>query len=264
MSDKLAKLDESAPVRALAPQSFNDVARMSSALAQAKGFVPRDLLGQPHAIAAAIMTGMEIGIGPMQSLRSIYVIDGRPMLSADLLLSLAIRGGVRPQWLHTDAERAHLRLTRAGFEPHEHTFTIAEAKLAGLAGRGNWTKYPAAMLRARCLSAACRAYCPDVIGSGVYVEGEIEASDERDEEPQRRREEPDTIEGQLAEAERPRRAVMSDCTTKEQLAAWVQTNAVALQRNGGKSLDKVVEYAHGVGVEDPITWVNGLLKGVAA
>lgn len=153
------------------------IGSMSKVLSEARGFVPRDMVGQPHAIAAAILTGQELGIGPMQSLRSVHVIDGRPTIGADLMLALAIRAGVRHQWIESTEQVARLRLTREGFEPHEHTFSIREAQAARLTGKGNWQKYPAAMLRARCLSAALRAFCPDVLGSGVYVEGEID--DER-------------------------------------------------------------------------------------
>jgi hypothetical protein len=255
------------------PQSFNDVARMARALSEARGFVPREMIGNPNAIAAAIMTGMEIGIGPMQALRSIYVIDGRPMIAADLMLALAIRAGVRPHWIHSDAERAHLRLTRDGFEAHEHVFTIAEAKQAGLAGRGNWTKFPAAMLRARCLSAAMRAFCPDVIGSGVYVEGEIEPEPRR---PSVRSE--DTIEGEIASEKSdapPARAQsngngngkkppslaesIAPVVEADELAAWCRKYAAAVKRKGAEAIAHVVAHGEskcGVSAEQVRTWLG--------
>jgi len=160
----------------IAPTTFDGVWQMAERLHGAKGFIP-SALNTPGAIAACILTGLELGLGPMQSLRSIHVIEGRPMLSADLMLSIALRSGVRAKWLAQTDTGAHVRLTRAGHEPHEHTFTAIDAKRAGLDRRQNWQRYPAAMLRARCISAALRAYCPDVLGAGVYVEGEIEADE---------------------------------------------------------------------------------------
>ena len=157
----------------LAPTTWEDAKAMSSALSKARGFVPDSFIGQPHAILAVVMTASELGIGPMRALRSIHVVKGRPVLSSELMLSLAIERGVRPQWLEQSDTQAQLKLTRAGFADHVHTFTSEDAKRAGLWGKGNWATYPAAMLRARCLSAAMRAYCPDVLG-GAYVEGELD------------------------------------------------------------------------------------------
>jgi hypothetical protein len=37
-----------------------------------------------------------------------------------------------------------------------------------VAGKDNWKRHPAAMLRARCTSAAMRAFCPEYLGAGVY------------------------------------------------------------------------------------------------
>ena len=48
-------------------------------------FVPVALRGKPAAIAAAILTGREVGIPPMQSLSGIHVVDGWPTLSSELM-----------------------------------------------------------------------------------------------------------------------------------------------------------------------------------
>jgi hypothetical protein len=47
------------------------------------------------------------------------------------------------------------------------------ATQARLTGKDNWQKHPDAMLRARAVSAAGRAYMPDVL-AGVYVPGELD------------------------------------------------------------------------------------------
>lgn len=52
------------------------------------------------------------------------------------------------------------------------SYTIAQAKQAGLLGSQAWQKYPDAMLRARCLSAICRAVYPDLI-LGMYDPDEL-------------------------------------------------------------------------------------------
>lgn len=150
-----------------------DVLRLSEMLARAQGFVPRAFLGQPAAISAAILTGLEMGMGPMESLRSIHMVEGKPTLSADLMLARAIRAGVLIEWARSDNEAATIVLERGG-KRHTQTFTMDDARTAELAGKGNWKKYPAAMLRARAISAAMRAFCPDVLGSGVCTPEELE------------------------------------------------------------------------------------------
>jgi hypothetical protein len=56
-------------------------------------------------------------------------------------------------------------------EPTRLTFSMDDAKRAGLAGRGPWQKYPQAMLRARCAMALARAHYPDAV-MGALEEGE--------------------------------------------------------------------------------------------
>jgi hypothetical protein len=77
--------------------------------------------------------------------------------------------------------------------PTTVTFTMQDAKTAGLAGKGNWNKYPAAMLLARATSAAVRAACPEVLmgisytpeelGAAVTDEGDVLAVAEATEDP---------------------------------------------------------------------------------
>lgn len=271
MSSAITKYE--GPV-ALAPASFEQACEFAGKLARAEGFIPRAFVERPHAILAAIMTGGELGIGPMESLRSIHIIDGRPMLSADLMLRLALRAGVRVEWLRTDAEEARCKLTRAGHPDHEHAFTIAEAKNAGLAGRGNWSKYPAAMLRARCISAALRAWCPDVIGAGVYVDGELTDDEpsplppERAREPEPAATEPaateggeDVVEGEVScgapdeprteldmEAELEPPDELGDCTTAEHLRGWLKAKDRGARIVRAKKVAGLMPHADRIGV----------------
>lgn len=239
---------------AITPGSWSEAQAMATKLADAKGFVPRVMEKDPNAVLAAILTGAELGIGPMQSLRSIHVIEGRPMLSADLMLALAIRGGVKPQWLETTASVARLKLVRAGFEPHEHTFTIAEAKAAGLVGKQNWQRYAPAMLRARCLSAGLRAFCPDVLGAGVYVEGELEDDDAplAASEPEPR---------QLPAPTAAPRMRLGECGDELTLREWLAEHGARVAADAGL-VGRVVAHAEKIGLsaED----VRGWLGTVAA
>jgi hypothetical protein len=175
---------EAAPdgrVTALAPfdatRELPGLLQLAKTLSGARGMIPAHLKSEGE-IVAALLAGRELGIPPMMSLRTIHLIDGKVGLDASLQLGLMLRAGVRSQWVESTDERAVLRLTRPGFAPHEQVYAIGDAKAAGLAGKQNWQRHPKAMLRARCVSAAARAYAPDVL-TGVYTPDELEEIGER-------------------------------------------------------------------------------------
>jgi hypothetical protein len=127
---------------------------------------------------AIILAGRELGLPPMTALRSIHLVEGRVTLAADLQLALVKRAGVKHRWLRTDAEAATVELTRGADQPFAFTYSIEDAKRAGLAGKQNWQRHTPAMLRARAISAAIRAYCPDVL-TGVYDPDELDSGADR-------------------------------------------------------------------------------------
>lgn len=174
MTTAIVKAPGSAITGSVELRGLSDVFALAEQLARAGGFVPRAYNGKPEAIAACILTGLELGLGPMESLRAIHVIEGRPSMSAELMLARAIRAGVRPKWIRNDETEARLELSRDGFEPHTHSFTMDDARRGGCAGKDNWKRWPANMLRARCVSGALRAFAPDVLGAVSYVPEEIE------------------------------------------------------------------------------------------
>jgi hypothetical protein len=130
----------------------------------------------PEAAVVIILTGMELGLSPMQSLRGIYVVKGRPVLSADLLVALVKRSSecLYFRLVESTHERATYETQRVKEPvPTSITWTIEDARRADLAGRGTWKAHPAAMLRARCAAALARAVYPDLV-LGLYEESEGE------------------------------------------------------------------------------------------
>lgn len=122
---------------------------------------------EPGAAAAIMLAGLELGLQPMEAIRSLHLVDGRVVLAADAQLALVLRRGVALEWTRTDATAAECRIVRPGRAPHTVAYTIQDAQRAGLAGRQTWQRHPAAMLRARCITTAIRQYCPDLL-SGAY------------------------------------------------------------------------------------------------
>lgn len=136
---------------------------------------------KPEQAAAKILAGYERGLGPMESLSSFYVIDGKVEVSADFLAQ-RVKGSDKYDYRvreHTD-EKCELEF----FELHEgaeseslgfSTFTIEDARRAGLLAKESpWKTYPRNMLFARAMSNGVAWLCPDVATGGrLYVEGEI-------------------------------------------------------------------------------------------
>ena len=149
--------------------------QLASALSRAGGFLPAHLKSEGE-LVAVILAGRELGIQPMASIRGIRLIQGQVALDATLQLGLMVRVGCKVRWLEDGSSgSAALELTRPGHDPHVSRFSLKDAERAGLVkSGGNWSKYPSAMLRARCVSSAGKAYCPDVL-AGVYLPDELDA-----------------------------------------------------------------------------------------
>lgn len=156
-------------------QGGNNVARWVGVLAPAAQlaeriagteFVPKAMRGKPDVVTAAIMYGDEIGIGPMQALAGIHVVEGRPAPSAELLRAMILREGhslVVHEMTGTRCRMSGLR--RGAPEPERLVveWTLDMGRSAGLLGKDNWRKYPRAMLAARCTGDLARLAFPDVV-----------------------------------------------------------------------------------------------------
>lgn len=141
------------------------------------GFVPRALQGNPAGITAAILYGDELGLGPMQSLAKIAVIEGKPTLSAEAQRALILAAGHELRVDEATATRLTISGRRAGStEWSSVTWTLDDAKRAGIAGKQNWRTYPRQMLAARATAELARLMFADVIG-GLAATEEIEDVD---------------------------------------------------------------------------------------
>lgn len=156
---------------------------IQSALALAKVLVASRLL--PRSIttteqAFTIMAaGKELGLTSMQALRSIHIIEGKPSLSADLMVALVKRSPTCRYFrlVKSDDKIATYETLREGEPaPTVLSFTSDDALTAGLLGKDNWKKYRPAMLRARCIAALARAVYPDLV-LGVYESDELERAE---------------------------------------------------------------------------------------
>jgi hypothetical protein len=150
------------------------------------GFLPDGIKTAEQALAI-ILTGRELGLPPMQSIRGITVIKGTPSMKPETMLALCIGRvpGFRYAWGHCDTKTATVTVSRPSMAtPFVSTFTWDDAVAAGLTvttykegGRQDnkmWKAYPANMLRWRALGNALHVCCPDVL-VGIYTPEELGA-----------------------------------------------------------------------------------------
>ncbi|MBO0866535.1 MAG: hypothetical protein J2P16_15860, partial [Mycobacterium sp.] len=134
-----------------------------------------DLQATTATVAAALLTGHELGLTPMASLRSIDVIKGTPALRAVALRALLQRAGHRVWLVESTKTRCVMRGLRAGDDHvQEVTWTMDRAKDLGLVGRENWRRQPQAMLVARATAELARLIAADAILGLPYISEEIE------------------------------------------------------------------------------------------
>lgn len=156
------------------PASWQAAMRLAARISDTP-FVPKALRGDPHSVLACILTGDELGLGPMQSLRMVNVIEGRPAASAELMRALVNRAGHRVDVVEARQDRVTLAGRRRDTGAQASvTWTIGDAQRAKLMGNPAWGKYPRSMLLARATSELCRMLFADVIG-GLYTPEETAA-----------------------------------------------------------------------------------------
>lgn len=173
----------------LAIRNVDDLMHLSKVMA-VSSLLPAALRGKPADVAIILMYGAELGLGPGQALQGIYVVEGRPSLSAQLWLALTRRGGHRASVVEHTGQKCTVKITRGDTgEEHTHTFTLEDAVRMGRVSikdgepwarstQGkplNWETNTKAMLLARAVSACCRFICPEV-ALGFYSEDELEES----------------------------------------------------------------------------------------
>lgn len=181
-------------VGAIIPQSVEDIWRLSKIVVEAK-LAPQALVKDKDAneacsaVATVLMSGAELGLPPMVSLRSFTVIGGRPALFGDGLINVCRRSG-RAEYINTgfdeDRQAGYCAAKRSdNSEEKTAYFSIDDAKRAGLwderekVERYNktvpndapWHRYPRRMLAWRAAGYCLRELFADVLG-GMPTEDE--------------------------------------------------------------------------------------------
>ena len=136
------------------------------------GLLPK-AVDTPEKAIVIMLQGRELGIGYMQALNGINVIQGKPTVSPQLMLALIQRSGeLEDMAIADDGNACTVTMKRRGKSAHSETFSMSDASAMGLSGKDNWRKQPVVMRKWRAVSACSRVIFSDVT-MGLYTFEEI-------------------------------------------------------------------------------------------
>lgn len=157
--------------------ALNQAYEFSEKLAKSS-IVPNQLRGKPADIMVVLQTGIEMGLSPMMSLRSVDVIHGTPALKPQTMLAL-IRSRFPKALIDIKDDgvgTATVRMARDRDYPDEgftSVWTTERAQTMGLLSKDNWKKQKITMLRWRAVGEAARLTFPDLL-MGLYSSQEVQ------------------------------------------------------------------------------------------
>lgn len=195
MSEELQvqKPPTAAPARMAAPiynhgaglrlETFDDIQRFAIAVAKSS-IVPTHFQGKPENCIVALQHGLELGLKPMQTFKSIMVVNGIPSIYGDAALALCRKSGLMDpkfgsggikEWTEGSGDKliCYCETKRKeADEPHRSKFSWADALAAGLAqdSRKLYGKYPVRMCGFRARGFELRDNFGDVLLGMVTVE----------------------------------------------------------------------------------------------
>lgn len=142
--------------------NMDDLARMSQAIARSGMFKDAQT---PERAAVKMMFAMAMGFEPITGLTGVDIIEGNPTPNGHFWAA-ALESHPRYDYevTRSDSEACTIVFYRDGKRRGEVTWTLEDAKRAGLAGKDNWRKYPRAMLYNRAMTEGGRMFCPQLFG----------------------------------------------------------------------------------------------------
>lgn len=208
--------DPSGSLAAITGNQLQPFMEWSKAISHA-AILPDALRGKPADVLIVIMHGLDVGLKPTQALQWVYVVKGRPSLSAEGMRALLARDGHEFRVVSCDDTGAVVEGRRNGHEQwHRAEFTQAMKQRAKLSG-ANWDAYPEDMYLARATTRLCKRYFADVIGGlGAYEDlldasqtpapslGDVAAAREARQQPN----DGDVVEGEVVDDAATRAAVL--------------------------------------------------------
>lgn len=154
------------------PQSMKELFAMCSLFCKTN-FVPASYKNKPEESFVAALMGRNLGLDPLQSLQNIAVINGRPSIWGDGLKAVVMS---KPDFedieelFDDETMTAICKVKRKNMSWQTRTFSMEDAKQAGLTNSPTYKKYPKRMLANRARSFALRDVFPHHLSGIITVE----------------------------------------------------------------------------------------------
>jgi hypothetical protein len=234
MSSQPEEQESRAPVK-FSPNSgfeFEDIDGMFRA-AQCylqSGFAPKAFT-TPQQLIICWARGAELGLRPLQAIDGLTVINNRIGIMGDLALAMVRQKGELADYKKVwegqgDDLTCTVTLQRKEGEPHDYTFSVREAKQAGIYARNPvWPQYSKRMTYYRALGFGLRDEFSDIL-KGLYTTEELEDMASQQNAP---------VEQQLP----PLKFVDADAEkqTREEAQTTARNNSQAAQDQGQTPLE---------------------------
>lgn len=154
-------------------ESMDDLERLGKALVASQYFADANSISKA---IVKVLAGREMGFGPFASMTDIHIIQGKPVIGANLLAAAIKR---HPHYdyriARLDDEGCVIVFFEDGQEVGRSKFDKDDANAAGVLNKDNWKKFKRNMYFARAISNGQKWYCPDVFsGSPVYTPEEFD------------------------------------------------------------------------------------------
>lgn len=127
-----------------------------------------------------VLKGAELGINATDALTQIYIVNGKPSISVNLMTALALRSGLVEELVIPDTHEvkkggvATVSVKRKGLKtPITASFSMEDAQQASLTGKGTWKSYAEQMLINRALAIVLRKAFSDIL-LGLYPPDELD------------------------------------------------------------------------------------------
>ena len=168
MSDAIVKMSPKFSI-----QTFDDAMNVAKAMA-ASGYF-KDSQDASKALVK-ILAGQEIGLGPFASMTGVHIIQGKPVVGANLIATI-IEDDPRYDFRITthNNEGCSIDFFQNSKKVGESSFNKTDAQAAGLLNKDTWQKYPRNMYFSRAISNGARWFAAGVFGGApIYTPDEMD------------------------------------------------------------------------------------------
>lgn len=146
------------------------------------GVMPNSIDTLPKMVVA-LQAGKEIGLSPIESMNSLYFVNGKIAMYGEAVPNQLYRAGHSIKWGKCDDKQAEVTVVRGdNGESMTTKLTMQQAIERGYTKNAVWQKFPENMLKWRALSMTAKFIAPDALkGVGIKedLEGEAVNKDSR-------------------------------------------------------------------------------------